>query len=219
MTGEIETRNVETFVLAWLPPPPASVLEVGSGAGDLARRLIEAGYDVTAIDPNATDDDLVRAVSLEAFDADDQYSAAVASRTLHHIHDLDAAIAKIHDFLVDDGYVILNDFGWDRLDEPTGRWLFSQLQTQAGQPLDDHASFKQWLDQWRTEHASLHRSEAMLEILRDRFVECYYAECPYLADEYLDGGSAVVRTEHELIRTGAINAAGFRFVGTSAAWG
>ena len=39
------------YVRAALPPPPARVLEVGAGDGELAGVLTAAGYDVTAIDP------------------------------------------------------------------------------------------------------------------------------------------------------------------------
>src|SRR5262249_42084508 len=38
--------EVEAWVRTNLPPPPAYVLEVGAGDGELARRLRAAGYDV-----------------------------------------------------------------------------------------------------------------------------------------------------------------------------
>jgi len=45
--------GVAAFVRGALPPPPARVLEVGAGSGELAAALREAGYDVVAIDPAA----------------------------------------------------------------------------------------------------------------------------------------------------------------------
>ena len=43
------------YARAALPPPPARVLEVGAGEGELAAVLGAAGYDVTAIDPRGGD--------------------------------------------------------------------------------------------------------------------------------------------------------------------
>ena len=45
------TMSVLAFVRSALPPPPARVLEVGAGDGELAAALLAAGYDVVAIDP------------------------------------------------------------------------------------------------------------------------------------------------------------------------
>lgn len=215
MSVTVDTEPVEEFVRSWLPPPPATILEVGAGTGELARRLIDAGYDVTPIDPIATDNDLVLGVSLDEIDADDRYDVVVASRTLHHISCLDAAVATMHGFVADGGRVILNDFGWERLDEPTGRWLYSQLQKQDRQATGDtdRGSLTEWFDHWRDEHAHLHRSDEMLALLRDRFTERYVADCPYLTEEYVDGDAETQRIERTLITDGTIRAAGFRFVG------
>jgi hypothetical protein len=38
------------FALVHLPPPPAPVLEIGAGRGDLARQLVARGYQVFAWD-------------------------------------------------------------------------------------------------------------------------------------------------------------------------
>jgi 16S rRNA A1518/A1519 N6-dimethyltransferase RsmA/KsgA/DIM1 with predicted DNA glycosylase/AP lyase activity len=35
------------------PPEGARVLEIGAGGGQLTWALVEAGYDVTALEPNA----------------------------------------------------------------------------------------------------------------------------------------------------------------------
>jgi 2-polyprenyl-3-methyl-5-hydroxy-6-metoxy-1,4-benzoquinol methylase len=48
--------EVAAFVRADLPEPPARVLEVGAGQGELARMLVGGGYRVVAIDPDATAD-------------------------------------------------------------------------------------------------------------------------------------------------------------------
>src|SRR4051794_41931627 len=63
---------VVVFVRAALPPPPARVLEVGAGRGELAAALRDAGYDVVAIDPGIEDApgvDRVALLDVEAGDA------------------------------------------------------------------------------------------------------------------------------------------------------
>jgi hypothetical protein len=51
LTFSVPTAEVHAYVRATLPPPPARILEVGAGSGELAEALREAGYDVLAIDP------------------------------------------------------------------------------------------------------------------------------------------------------------------------
>ena len=82
------------FVLAWLPPAPARVLEVGCGReGGVVELLADAGYDIVGVDPDAPVGERFRrapfqelAPSLGAFDA------TVAGRMLHHVDPLDAAV-------------------------------------------------------------------------------------------------------------------------------
>jgi SAM-dependent methyltransferase len=59
--------DLHAFVEEHLPPPPARVLEVGCGGGELARAITRSGWAVVAIDPEAPSGDLFRAVSLEEF--------------------------------------------------------------------------------------------------------------------------------------------------------
>jgi SAM-dependent methyltransferase len=48
----IDFDGYTSVALRLLPPPPARVLDVGSGPGMVARRLVEHGYDVTGVDFN-----------------------------------------------------------------------------------------------------------------------------------------------------------------------
>jgi SAM-dependent methyltransferase len=214
MAQEIEITTVEQFVHSWLPGVPARVLEVGAGSGDLARSLSETGYVVTAIDPKQTEDDIVRPVSLESFDHDEPYKSVVANRSLHHIHDLEAAVEKLAALLRPDGCLILNEFAWDRLDTATAEWLYTRKHRDDAdsQQENDHQSFSEWKTQWEEEHAHLHGFDDMLTALRQRFQCRHFAWYPYLATEYLDGGDAKT-SERDLIVSGEINATGFRYVG------
>lgn len=51
--GSGSIPEAEGWFLPLLPPPPASVLDVGCGAGSAAAMLCEAGYAVTGIDGSA----------------------------------------------------------------------------------------------------------------------------------------------------------------------
>ena len=51
--GYVRTYVMHHQLLENLPPPPASVLDVGGGAGHQSFPLAQAGYDVTLLDPSA----------------------------------------------------------------------------------------------------------------------------------------------------------------------
>ncbi|MGH3744073.1 MAG: class I SAM-dependent methyltransferase, partial [Mycobacteriales bacterium] len=50
--GYVRTYVMHQHLLEHLPPPPATVLDVGGGAGHHSFPLAQAGYDVTLLDPS-----------------------------------------------------------------------------------------------------------------------------------------------------------------------
>jgi hypothetical protein len=70
--------DLVTFLLATLPVPPARVLEVACGAGELARALDGSGFNVLAIDPDAPEGPIFHRTTLEELDQTEPYGAAVA---------------------------------------------------------------------------------------------------------------------------------------------
>jgi SAM-dependent methyltransferase len=114
------------FVLAELPPQPARVLEIGCGAGELAIAVAAAGYDVLAIDPDAPMGPIFRQTTLEELDEPGAFDAVVASRSLHHIHDLDAAVERTQSLVRPGGRLILAEFAWERMDPDTADWYLGQ---------------------------------------------------------------------------------------------
>ena len=50
--GRVRTYVMHRQLLEHLPPPPATVLDVGGGAGHQSFPLAQAGYDVTVLDPS-----------------------------------------------------------------------------------------------------------------------------------------------------------------------
>jgi SAM-dependent methyltransferase len=52
--GLVRTHVMHQHLLAHLPPPPATILDVGGGAGHQSFPLAEIGYEVTVLDPSPT---------------------------------------------------------------------------------------------------------------------------------------------------------------------
>jgi SAM-dependent methyltransferase len=177
------------FVLSQLPPPPRRVLEVGCGRGELAYALDAAGYKVVAVDPDAPEGTIFRRTTIEELDDPGPFDAIVAAFSLHHVEDLDAVLDKLRGLL--NGVLIVDEFGWDLLDERTA----------SHYDLD--------MDEWRVEHADLHTFEALHEGLEARFSERYFAWGLYFS-RHLEADED---EERKLIDAGEIVPLGFRFVG------
>ena len=189
------------FVLTRLRPPPGRILEIGCGSGELARALAAARYDVLAIDPDAPEGDVFRRVSFEDFDESGPFDAVIASRSLHHIHDLGAALEKVVRILGEDGVLMLDEFAWDRMDEATAGWFYPR----RGEAAEGGR------DRWQEEHDGLHTYGAMREELDARFTERSFAWLPYL---HRDAHANIEEAEERrLIDDDVIQAIGFRYVG------
>jgi SAM-dependent methyltransferase len=195
------TMDFAPFVLARLRPPPARILEIGCGSGELARALSAARYEVVAVDPAAPEGEQFRRVSFEDFGEPGPFDAIVASRSLHHIHDLGGALDKVVHLLGEGGVLLLDEFAWDRMDEATAEWYY----TRRNEPVDG------WRERWEAEHDDLHTYEAMRRELDERFRERWFAWLPYL---HRDAEADIEEIEERLlIEEGSIQATGFRYVG------
>jgi SAM-dependent methyltransferase len=183
------------------------VLEVGCGDGRLAWTLDDLGYSVVAIDPGAPEGAIFQAVSLEEFADPGRFGAVVASRSLHHVHDLAGGLSKLQRLLLPDGRLIVVEHAFDRLDEPTARWYLEKRRAKdPGAP----SSLQACLAEWETDHAGLHGYTAMRRELDRRFTERWFAWTPSL---YLELGEALEDEELSLIEAGSIQATGFKYVG------
>ena len=204
--------HLTDFVLAHVAPPPARVLEVGCGRGDLARALDAAGHEVTAIDPEAPDGALFRRVTLEDFAEPKLFDAVVASRSLHHLPGLGEAVDKIAALIRPGGTFVVNDFAKERLEGPTAEWYYEQRRALAAAG-GKHApaTFEDCL---HAEHADIHGYADMRRELNRRFPERSFAWVPYLHEEL--GEVVSEKLERALIEAGAIQATGFRYVGETA---
>jgi SAM-dependent methyltransferase len=118
------TRELMAFVRASLPEPPANVLEIGAGRGDLARELRTAGYAVTAIDPAAQPDTGVEPVPL--IDVRGSFDAAVAVVSLHHVDPLEESFAHLASLLVAGAPLVIDEIDADWYDERAAAWWLAQ---------------------------------------------------------------------------------------------
>jgi SAM-dependent methyltransferase len=114
------TTDVIAFARAALPAPPARVLEVGAGDGELAATLAEAGYDVVAIDP-ASSTEAVRPVAPHELE-EDPFDAAVAVVSLHHVEPLRESVRRLAALVRPGGRLVVDEIDVERLDVRAVRW-------------------------------------------------------------------------------------------------
>lgn len=202
--------DVIAFVDHYLPRSSSRILEVGCGGGELALTLAAKGHQITAIDPEAPDGAIFRRVSLEEYSDTNLFDAVVASRSLHHVHDLAAGLEKIHSLLEGNGVLILNEFAWDRMDEATARWYLSKKP--KPDPKDESLLPGHFPDAWIKEREDLHGASGMLTLLDGRFVREHFEWVPYVAEHYLERPD-LISEEERLGHKGEISLIGFRYVG------
>lgn len=119
--GGIEATRL---LCSWLPPPPATVLEVGAGAGATSRRLAASGYAVTALEPDpilfrslaAVPGIAARNEPLE--DCRGVHDAVVAESVLYALP-LDLAFGQVRRLLRDGGVLCFVDMVWTDSADPT----------------------------------------------------------------------------------------------------
>jgi SAM-dependent methyltransferase len=222
-------QRVEEFVLDQVGLPPARVLEVGCGEGELAHALDRAGHSVTAIDPQAPEGPIFRRVGIEEFTDPDPFDHVVASLSLHHIEDLGGALDKIADVLRTGGSLVVVEFAWDRIDEATAEWALERLPVASlsekpswlgrrcqewvrGGRGGERARAESYFAEWAGEQG-FHSSRRMRDELGSRFVERFFEWVPYLYPEL--GEDTEEADESAAIEARTINATGFRYVGAT----
>ena len=202
----------EQFLGTLLPEPPAKVLDVGCGSGELTTALAVAGYDVLGIDPAAPDGDRFRRLKLEEVPAaDGPYDAIVAGRS-STTSATSTSRSTRSSSCSPDGVLVLDEFAWDLMDEPTLDWFYGQKRAlaaaghgRAPRSLDDLRS------EWEAEHVGLHGYDAMRVALDARFSELAFEWTPFL--HRLLGGTATLALEQALVDADAIRPLGFRYAG------
>ena len=193
--------DVIAFVRAALPDPPARVLEVGAGDGELAAALSGLGYDVVAIDPASSMPD-VRAVALHELD-EPPFDAAVAVVSLHHVQPLEDSFRRLAELVRPGGTLVVDEIDVERFDERAARWWLERSHHDA-----EHAELVAGL----REH--LHSLATVREALGRWFALGEPVRGAYLYRWDLPPGQR--EPEEQLIAAGELPAIGARLVGVRA---
>ena len=198
--------DLRAFVRANLPEPPARVLEVGAGAGGLARALRAAGYDVLAIDPQSDGNDDVRPVALVDLDEPaGSFAAAVAVVSLHHVDPLEESCRRLGELVEPGGTLVVDEFDVGAFDLDAAAWWLEQ-RAAIGEPQPQTAE-----DLVADHREHLHPLERILAALDPHFELGPPLRGPWLHRWNL--GDSLRAVEEEAIARGDLRATGARLVG------
>ena len=198
------TPDLLAFVRAALPPPPARVLEVGAGAGELAASLAAAGYRVTAIDPVAEAGGHVERTTL--LQTRGRFDAAVAVVALHHVEPLEASCAHLAGVLGTGGRLVIDEFDVARLDERAVAWWLAQRRAVGAEEDQDPVGLVARM------HEHVHSLSSVRDALAPYFALGEPVPGPYLHRWNLEPG--LRELEVRLIAAGRLPATGARLIGT-----
>ena len=195
--------DVLAFMVAQLPKPPASVLEIGAGRGELAMALRDAGFEVSAIDPAAESDTGVDPIPL--LEAKGAYDAAVAVVALHHVEPLQESCAHLAELVKGGGRLVIDEFDVERFDERAAKWWLDQRAALGFEEDHDHEEMVADL------RGHIHSVATLRATLAEWFELGEAISGPYLHRWDLD--LAVRADEVRMIEAGALPATGVRFAG------
>jgi SAM-dependent methyltransferase len=197
--------DLRAFVRANLPEPPARVLEIGAGAGRLARALRAGGYEVLAIDPDPGHDD-VRQVALADLDEPaGSFAAAVAVVSLHHVEPLEESCRRLGELVEPGGTLVVDEFDVGRFDLTAAAWWLAQRRA-LGEPQPKTA------DELVEEHR--HHLHPLARIVAA--LEPHFEVGPPVRGAWLhrwDLGESLRALEEEAIARAELPATGARLVG------
>ena len=189
------TPDLLDFFLRWLPAPPGRVLDVGCGDGSLTRLLAERGYEAVGLDPDAPNEAGFVRATLEDLDPLPAFDAALAVRSLHHLHDADRALDNLRGAIGPGGRLVIFEFAIENVDAAAERLLATRGLPHPVTETDHHEVIP--LDRLRRE-------------LERRFRPLLAEPATYLAREA--GREDLVAAEELAIRAGDLKPAGMRLV-------
>lgn len=192
---DIATKHTVEFIHSHVRPYGA-ILEIGCGDGAVAQQLHLLGHEVTAID---TDADAVAGARKKSVNAEEArwpdfpsmlMDAIAFTRSLHHMDDLNGAIAAARSRLRDGGVLLIEDFAFYEADEQTSAWFAAQLRSESVASLLSASpdSFAAKIlaapkahDAWHSNHGhDLHSIDAMADAVAAEFDIKDRQHVPYL---------------------------------------
>jgi SAM-dependent methyltransferase len=190
-TDERWLAAVWPFVRDHAPPPPATVVEIGCGPlGGFVPMLRSAGYDAVGVDTEAPEGPDYHRTGIEEFAPPAAVDLVVASRSLHHVADLDNVADRLSGLLATGGTAIVLEWAWERFDESTAQWCFDHLPPADDDPNWLHRRQEAWLESGRPWDTSL---------------------MEWAADDGLHAGSAVLAALEARLRTVASDLGAYYF--------
>lgn len=115
----VAQERYSEFLLSQIPANVRTILDVGSGAGELAARLIARGYQVDCVSPSPFLTERVKAslqgkveifpVKFEDLQTSKKYDLVLFSESFQYVP-VDLSLKKATESLNSDGYVIVSDF-------------------------------------------------------------------------------------------------------------
>ena len=246
-SGSVATDHTIAFCnRVW--QEPSRILEIGCGRGELAAALRARGHDVTALDPNEDSVNAARERGVSAHVSPwpspafarehGDFDGVLYCRSLHHMEDLEGALAGTEAVLRAGGTVVAEDFAFDEASPAARRWLMDVMHSfhVAGALQPESQSFAAAVVAhefdprvWHSEHLPGHAdghplvpASKMQEALARRFHLEAMERSPYLF-RYLIGAlpdsvreralKAVLELERVAIEQDAEFAVGRRWVG------
>jgi len=234
--------------MLWLEPQikgaAARILEVGCGQGHLAAALAGSDHQVIAID---ADPAAVVAARYKGVDArvgrfpdgdlreifqEGAFDIVLFTRSLHHMHDLNAACEAAFSLLAPGGAVLVEDFAWNILDERAAAWAFGLMGVGRAMGIVPEARWRTgndplvtWLAQHEghahaiaamrdaiTKHSKSLTDFSQVAITEQTAPYFYRYFCDYLADT--DDGAAIAESvlaaEQQMLTARAMVPLGWR---------
>lgn len=230
------------FVRLWTGAPGRSLLDVGCGDGLVALELSQVGFQIVAIDGHQESIEKSCTLGLDArhcllrdFDQG-PFDVILLSRSLHHMPPLVETVDKLADLTGQSSIVVVEDFGFELIDNQAAAWLIAQTRAIKTRYPDNQKRHKWlcnadnlspeearqlWLDHHWKKHQLLDSSQ-MKEAVARRFVIDSGETCAYLFRYLCDllpatvGGAKaaekIYREEVQLIKAGKLPAVGLRMV-------
>ncbi len=199
-----------------LPPPPATIVELGCGrSGGFVPRLRRTGYEALGIDPAAPESAEYVRNEFEHSELPSPLNAVIACASLHHVADPREVVGRIADSLTAQGVLIVVEWDWEAVDVATASWCFQRAEPESwlsrrqegwkasGQP------WERYLQAWAAEHG-IHSAGELLRELDERFQRVVCERGPYF---FADLDETTEADEREAISSGEIQAARIDYVG------
>ena len=193
----VPTRDTVAFISTHTEPP-ATLIEVGCGRGEVARELIGRGFRVIALDsdPESVSTAVANGVhaivaSWPEFDCQ-AVDAVVFTRSLHHMEALGDAVRRAKELLRPGGVLLVEDFAYDSADQSTIDWFLEILESPEARTLivptdqghdlvTDLLKSSAPLDTWAENHDhDLHTVDQMSAAIAREFGSLKKASVPYL---------------------------------------